>query len=322
MRPAWVDFGMPLSARALASPDPAEAAYLDALETYAESVAVDVASRTATVDGDRVHYLEAGDGPPLVCLHGISTSAATWLPLFEALAEEFRVVAPDRPGRGLSTSKDYADVDFREYGVSYVTGLMDALDVASARLLGNSLGGMQALHCQVDFPERVDRNCLVGAPGGLSRRVPWAFRLSYAPKVGPWLFRRNVADTVAEAREGWRTVNLVDDGALPDALLEVELAGKRIPGQTESLTSLNYHAGTLRGGMHERFVVREELRDSDVPTRFVWGTEDFFWPPSVGRPVADAMPDGEMVVLDDHGHTPWLEPTTKARDAVREFLVD
>lgn len=300
--------------------DPAGQAYFDALAAYAETLDVEVASRTATVDGDRVHYLEAGDGPPLVCLHGISTSAATWLPVFESLAEHFTVYAPDRPGRGYSEPIDYADVDFRRFGVDYVTGLMDALDVPEARVLGNSLGGMQALHLQVDHPERVTRTCLVGAPGGLSRAVPLAFRLSYVPKLGPWLFRRNVAETVAEAREQWNQVNVVDDSALPDELLRVELAAENVPGQTDSLVSLNSNAGTFRGGMAERFVVRDELEASDVPTRFVWGTEDSFWPPSVGRPVADAMGHADMVVLDDHGHTPWLEPTTTARDAILEFL--
>jgi len=311
---------MPLATVEARSNDPAERAYLDALESYAAALDVSVASRTATVDGDRIHYLEAGDGPPLVCLHGISTSAATWLPLFEALAEEFRVVAPDRPGRGLSEPTDYSTVDFREYGVAYVTGLLDALDVSSTRLLGSSLGGMQSLHLQVDHPDRVDRTCLVGAPGGLSREVPWPFRLTYAPKVGAWLFRRNVADSIEEAREGWRQINLEDDSELSDALLRVELAAENLPGNTDSLVSLNSNAGTLRGGMLERFVVREALASSDVPTRFVWGTEDYFWPPSVGRPVAESMPDGELVVLDGHGHTPWLEPTTSARDAVLEFL--
>ncbi|NHN41886.1 alpha/beta hydrolase [Halorubellus sp. JP-L1] len=313
---------MPLTTVEARSNDPGERAYLDALESYAADLDVSVASRTATVDGDRIHYLEAGDGPPLLCLHGISTSAATWLPLFEALAEEFRVVAPDRPGRGLSEPTEYADVDFREYGVAYVTGLMDALDVDSTRLLGSSLGGMQSLHLQVDHPERVDRTCLVGAPGGLSRKIPWLFRLTYVPKIGPWLFRRNVADSVDEAREGWQQVNLEDDSALSDALLEVELAAENVPGNTDSLVSLNYHAGTLRGGMLEKFIVRDELASSAVPTRFVWGTEDFFWPPSVGRPVVASMPNADMIALTDHGHTPWLEPTTKARDAVLEFLVD
>jgi len=313
---------MPLTTVEARTNDPHERSYVDALDAYADDLDVDVASRTATVDGRRIHYLEAGDGPPLLCLHGISTSAATWLPLVEALAEEFRVVAPDRPGRGLSEPVDYGGVAFREFGVDYVTGLLDALDLDAVRVLGSSLGGMQALHLQVDHPERVDRNCLVGAPAGLSRTIPWLFRLTYAPKLGPWLFRRNVADTIDEAREGWRQINLEDDSALSDALLEVELAAENVPGNTDSLVSLNYHAGTVRGGMHESFLVRDALADSDVPTRFVWGSEDFFWPPSVGRPVAESMPDGELIVLHDHGHTPWLEPTTDARDAIVEFLAD
>jgi 2-hydroxymuconate-semialdehyde hydrolase len=311
---------MPLSTVEIDPSNIGERGYVEALEAFGQELDVAFASRLEKVDGDRVHYLEAGSGPPLLCLHGITTTAATWLPLVESLADEYRVLAVDRLGRGLSAPIDYTTGAFRDLAVDYLTGLLDALDVAETRVLGNSLGGLQAFMLQLDHPERVTRTCLVGAPGGLDRSVPLAFRLPYLPKIGPWLFRRAISETVAEERDRWAQFNVEDASAIPDGMLAVEVASERVPGQTDSLVSLACNGGTLRGGMHESLIVRDELADSEIPTRFVWGSEDAFWPPSVGRPVVDAMPDAAMTVLQGHGHTPWLEPTTDARDAVLDAL--
>lgn len=313
---------MALTRVELRTNDPGERAFVDALEAFGDELDVEFASRLATVDGDRIHYLEAGAGPPLLCLHGITTTASTWLPLVGALAEEFHVIAPDRPGRGLSEPIDYTTAPFRELAVPYLVGLLDALGIERTSVLGNSLGGAQAFMLQLDHPERVDQICLVGAPGGLDRSVPLAFRLPYLPKVGPWLFRRAISETVEEERDRWRQFNVEDASAIPDELLAVEVACEDVPGQTDSLVSLACNSGTLRHGMDAAFLVKDELLDSAVSTRFVWGSEDAFWPPAVGRPVADAMPDAELIVLDGHGHTPWLEPTDAAADAILESMDD
>ena len=73
---------------------------------------IDLAVDARTVETDsagRVHYLVAGDpaGEPVVLLHGVSTTAATWLPLVGALTDRYRIYIPDRPGRGLSAPVSY-----------------------------------------------------------------------------------------------------------------------------------------------------------------------------------------------------------------------
>ncbi|PSP55594.1 2-hydroxy-6-ketonona-2,4-dienedioic acid hydrolase [Halobacteriales archaeon QS_1_67_19] len=304
-----------------AEPGAAAERYLDALAAVCEYYDADADSRYADLldPAGRVHYLTAGEGPPLLLLHGLGATSTVWVPMFEALTDRFTVHAPDRPGRGLSTAVDYRETGFREFGVEYVADFLDAVGVEAPAVMGNSLGGLQALALAVDRPERVQRLCAIGAPGGLSRSVPAFFRLFDLPVVGGRLFEHFEAESVADARRAYRRMNVTDDSALPDVYFRPGIVGERLPGQRESLRSLLETLGTFRG-FRPQFDLREEVRDIETPTRFVWGTEDYFWPPSVGRPVAGAMANADFVTLHGHGHIPWLEPDDEATDPAVAFL--
>ncbi|WP_158058747.1 alpha/beta fold hydrolase [Halorussus halophilus] len=295
--------------------------YLDTLGNLCDYYDVDAESKYVELDGpaSRVHYLTAGEGPPLLLLHGLGSTAAVWIPLLDALTDHFTVYVPERPGRGLSSAVDYRKTGFRHFSVDYVADFLDSLGIDETAVMGNSLGGFQALALAVDYPERVQKLCLVGAPAGLSRSVPFLFRLFDVPLFGRWLFDYTTAETIPEARAAARRLDVVDDSALPDCYFEVGLLGEQLPGQHESLWSLLEALGTFRG-MRQRFDLREKLAGSEIPTRFVWGTEDYFWPPDVGEETVEAMPNAELVVLDGEGHVPWLEPNAAAEEAVVEFL--
>ncbi|MFC4550331.1 MULTISPECIES: alpha/beta fold hydrolase [Halorussus] len=292
--------------------------FLDAVCDY-----YDVDARSAYTElpdpASRVHYLTAGEGPPLLLLHGLSTTSASWLPMFDALTDRFTVYAPDRPGRGLSTAVDYRETGFREFGAEYVADFLDSVGVEETAVMGNSLGGFQSFALALDHPERVDRLCAIGAPAGLSRSIPTLFKVLDLPVVGDWLFDYLKAESVADARRGYRQMNVEDDSALPDAFFRPGLVTEDLPGQRESLRSLMETLGTVRG-MRPQFDLREQVEAMETSTRFVWGTEDYFWSPSVGRPVAGAMANADFVTLRDHGHTPWLEPGDAATEAAVSFL--
>lgn len=307
----------------LVQDDVDEATFLDALDRLCDHYEVTVESRFCALDGpaDRVHYLTAGEGPPLLCLHGLGATAGIWVPAFPALAEHFSVVAPDRPGRGLSTPVDYRETGLREFGVEYLVGLLDELGIEEAAVVANSLGGFQALALAADHPDRVSRLCLAGAPAGLSLDLPFSFRLLGLPVVGRWLFDRMREGSVKAWRESTRRMDVVDDSAIPDVAFEVRLLGDHLSGNRGSLWSLVDAMGSMRG-LDPSLDLRDDLPGIGTPTRFVWGAEDAFWPPGVGRAAAESMPDSGLVVLDDHGHVPWLEPGTDAVEAMLAFLVD
>jgi pimeloyl-ACP methyl ester carboxylesterase len=300
----------------------AERRYADAQARLADRYDLAVESRvTETAAAGRVHYLVGGnpDGEPVLLLHGVGTPAAAWLPLFPALADEYRVYAPDRPGLGLSAAPSYRDRDLRSFLVAYLLDLLDDLAIDRPHVVGNSHGGLQSFLLAIDH-DRVDRLQLVGAPGGVSRDLPLLFRLLTVRGLNRalfWLMSRG--DPVENARQSMERVNVVDASAVPDAFYELLAAGQDLPGREESQRSLATAQGSF-GRAHPLFDIRPEIVRVDRPTQFVWGTADTFWPPDVGRPVAGKMPDAEFHELPGCGHTPWLEPGDDAAELVRGFL--
>ena len=287
----------------------------DRYDLETESLVVDTAS------AGRIHLLATGnpDGEPVLLTHGLGTTAASWLPLLPALADEFRLYAPDRPGRGLSAAPSYADRDLRQFMTTYLRDVLDALEIDRPHVVGNSLGGGQAFLLAIDH-DRVDRLCLVGGPAGVSTEIPLAFRLLTIRGLNRalyWLMSRG--DPVENARERMAQFNVVDDSAISEAFYEAQGYGSELPGRQRSLRSLQT-AQSSWGRLHPTFDIRGEIVAIERPTSFVWGSEDSFFEPDVGRAVANRMPDAEFHELPNHGHTPWLEPTDDVERLVSEFL--
>ena len=110
-----------------------------------------------------VRVLAAGEGPPLVLVHGSGMSASTWAPLIPYLGAR-RLIAFDLPGFGLSDAFDYRGRPLRAHAVAQLTSLLDALDLERVPIVGTSLGGMWALCLAVDAPDRVSALASLGVP--------------------------------------------------------------------------------------------------------------------------------------------------------------
>ena len=106
-----------------------------------------------TVDGIRTHYVAAGEGPPLLLLHGLSASLIAWAPNIEPLSQKYAVYALDFPGRGDS---DKPNIDYRvPAGAQFIQKFMEVVGIERASLAGCSMGGRLALRTALDFPNNV-----------------------------------------------------------------------------------------------------------------------------------------------------------------------
>lgn len=299
-----------------------ESRYEAALASLADHHSLDVRSDFFTVDVppvDRVHYLVAGEGPPLFFLHGVGVAASNWIPLLADLAEEYTCYALDRPGRGLSDPLDHTAVDFRSFDADLLAAFLDGVGVDACPVIGNSFGGFQALTFALDRPSKVESLALLGAPAGLSGDYPLAMRLGSLPVIGPKLVALAEPNDIAGARKLFGRAAVVHEEALSKPLLETYLAELDPPGRTASLASVFRDTLRIRGARPSA-VIRKEIPGVEQPTLFVWGSEDQFFPPTVGRPVAAAMPDAQFVELDGVGHAPWLEPDDRTAAKLRSFL--
>lgn len=262
-------------------------------------------------DGNRIHYLDYGEGPPLLLVHGGGAGCAVWYRQIAALSKSFRVIAPDNPLFGLS-SQPALEMPIKQFTSDYLVAFMDALYIEKASFAGLSLGGFASLSLTLDAPERVQKLVLIDA-AGLGRELPWPFRLASWPILGRLVVRPNkfLQDRFFAASE------VVNPGG-PDADLFKQYAYEvtTAEGHPEALRR-NLPSFADIGG--QRYVFPDEdLRTISAPTLIIWGEKDRFFPVSHARRAAKLIPGSQLCVLPDTGHVSiWDSP-----DSVNELLAD
>src|SRR6266853_1751698 len=131
------------------------------LPGIAQSGANTIASRTATVEGVKLHYLTAGYGPAVILLHGYAQTSRMWRPIIPLLAEKFTVIAPDLPGIGDSDIP--ADgLDMKTAAIR-IHALVKSLGIAKARVVGHDIGLMVAYGYAAQFPAETEKLVVMDA---------------------------------------------------------------------------------------------------------------------------------------------------------------
>jgi pimeloyl-ACP methyl ester carboxylesterase len=138
--------------------------------TYVPGNAIYDTGKFVTVDGARMHYVERGDGPLVVLVHGLADDARTWNAAIEALSGNYRVIAPDLIGHGRS---DKPPLNYRAGTFAhFLSKLLDELRIERATFVGNSLGGWASLLVALSEPHRVERLILVDSAGYADQKLP------------------------------------------------------------------------------------------------------------------------------------------------------
>jgi pimeloyl-ACP methyl ester carboxylesterase len=257
---------------------------------------------SARVAGSTVAYRRAGEGPPLLLLHGGWSDGRAWTPQLRGLSDAFDVIAWDAPGCGRSDDPPYG-VGIDWYADA-VAGLVDALGLAAVHLGGLSFGGGLALAVYGRHPRRVRSLVLAGAYAGWKGSLP--------PEEVSARIRRVRAEIDCPPDE-W-----IDDylpgffaGQVPEATLDLVRSMMRDVRPT----------GTRR--MLEAFAdadLRNVLPAVAVPTLLLYGAEDVRAPRSVAETLHAAIRGSRLVHLPGVGHDVNLEAPEAFDAEVRRFL--
>jgi pimeloyl-ACP methyl ester carboxylesterase len=266
----------------------------------------------------RVHVIEAGDGPPVIHLHGNNTSSLSHLMLLEHMAT-VRSYLIDRPGFGLSDPDDFPRNSFRQCAVRFVDDVLDELQLESAVLAGASGGGAWAVWYALDRPGRVRGLVLLGSvpllPGA---RIPVGIRLMATPLLGQVLSRTmkpgrrmllRLMTSVGEGNTILRHPDLLD--SLADAAHDPVAAAANVAEFQALLSPLGTRSATR--------IRPDDLRRLAVPTLMVWGDHDPVMAVADARAAADLMPDARLEVLPA-GHVPWLGNTERVAELLEDFV--
>jgi pimeloyl-ACP methyl ester carboxylesterase len=271
-----------------------------------------------TRSGRRVHIVEVGEGPPVMFLHGSSTSSLSLLPVLERL-EGVRAIAVDRPGFGLSEPVRVPRERFREAAIAFVDELVAELGLQTSALAGNSMGGTWALWYALAHPDRVRRLVLIGsAPLLPGTRPPAPLRVMSTPVVGD-LLTRVVKPNARMLVRLMASVGEKDTIVRHPELIEALVAVGRDPvASTVNLAELR--AGISPFGFRRSLLVRpDELRRLTVPTLILWGDHDPVGGVDVAQETARLVPEAQLEVLPA-GHVPYLGNPERVSELLCAFV--
>lgn len=261
--------------------------------------------------GLRLHVERAGNGPPVVMLHGFTGSTATWHGLRDALPERFTTILVDLPGHGGSGAPQDATRYALPRFADDLARVLDVLDVPRAAVLGYSLGGRAALRFALAHPARVTALLLESASPGIADEDERAARRAADAALADLLEREGVAAFVAK----WERLPLwASQERLPDSARGA-LRAQRLRNDAGGL------AGSLRGaGAGEDRTVTDLLPRLAMPALLVAGALDPKYV-ALGETMAAALPRARLAIVPDAGHAVHLERPDAFRALVAEFLV-
>jgi EmrB/QacA subfamily drug resistance transporter len=270
-----------------------------------------------TLHGGRVVYRTAGEGQPIVLIHGLLDSGATWRKVAPILAVNHRVIVPDLLGHGDSDGPAGADYSVFSHAL-LIRDLMDELGIERATVVGHSLGAGVAMGLAYACPERVERLAVLSA-GGLGPDLTLTLRAAAFPGAD-WLARALGSRICVRALLGvaWLSSSL---GARRFARGVLEMArmleGLADAGRRAAFLESARAVINLKG---QRSSALRLLPAYRMPLFVLWGTRDRVIPARHAEQVTAIRPDTHVVLLDGVGHSPHLVQPTYVAQALSDWI--
>ena len=265
--------------------------------------------------------LELGDGAPILLVHGGGDGAYEWVPFMPLLARRYRVLAIDRPGHGLATPFDYDGVDLAQHANTFLGEILDELELRSAALLSNSIGGWWSAVFALEQPSRVRRLVIAGHPPGVTRDVPLPLRILGSPIIGKPIGRLMLGRPSREgSRKFWGQVLVAHPENLPDELLDCDVAHTR-RNRASALSLVRRTVGST--GVRKELLLGERWSALEIPFLFVHGDRDAFITAGVASAwatIASKGGDVQVASVADAGHLPWLDAPEAVLEQIERFL--
>ncbi|UCD85483.1 MAG: alpha/beta fold hydrolase [Deltaproteobacteria bacterium] len=276
------------------------------LDEWAEKYA---AGKFVKLDGYSTHYLEKGEGEPVILIHGFIYDSYMWNKNIDALADRFKVYALDLWGFGYST-REPMDYGYPLYA-DQLLKFMDALNIQKASLVGQSMGGGTSILFSVRHRDRVNKVILV-APAGMPNPLPLMGKLANLPRVGEFLiglksnfYRKMILSTTF----------FYDKGLITDSYIENVTRFHKIKGSNEVFLKI----------LRKQFfpTLPDEVRrlgEMDVPILIILGRQDKAVPLARGQEMHKILKGSRLEIFERAGHCPHDEQPEKFNQLAVDFL--
>jgi len=245
-------------------------------------------------------YLTAGNGYPLILLHGAGAGSVTWYPTIGNLSEKFQVIVPDIVGYGES-DKPNAPYD-RKYFSKWLKDFFKELKIPKAHIVGLSQGGSIALQFTLDNQEMVDKLILVDS-GGLGAKV------SFWAMIGMiWMnnFPSLLADRFNSKFLMHIPANRDSNHSLYSIAVLKDKGGKNVFKQGR--------------GVAVSKISEESLKQIKNRTLIIWGKDDKLFPVEYGEAASKIIPNAKFHLIQNSGHLPHMDQPKIFNKILLDFL--
>ncbi len=277
------------------------------------------ASHEIAIGGRRYHYLDEGEGPVLLMVHGNPTWSFYWRNLVRAFRQRYRVVVPDHIGCGLSEKPSSKDYSFRlARRVDDLGELVEHLDLKQITLVAHDWGGAIGMGAAVAAPQRFSRFVLMNTAAFRSQRCPLRIRVCRLPILG---------------RLAVQGLNLFARAALRMAVCRAERmtstvrAGLLAPYDRWSHREAIYQfvQDIPLSPRHPSYAALSEIETGlakfrDHPVCLIWGMRDWCFTPAFLERFIEFFPQAEVHRLADAGHYVVEDAHEQIVPLVEEFL--
>jgi pimeloyl-ACP methyl ester carboxylesterase len=262
-------------------------------------------------------YLEAGEGPPVVLLHGLGATNSSMLPTLSDLAKDHHVFAPDLPGFG-DSGKPITKYD-AEFFSTWLLAFLDAIGVEKAHIVGNSLGGRIAVETALRAPARVDRLALLAPSSAFIKgrefvRLVQLLRPELAFVPVPLISRRRVVQSIRAMFSSPKRLPPEWYESAADEFLRVFKSARGRIAFFSAACQIYLEKPYGERGFWDR------LPELSPPSLFIWGKRDRVVPARFANHVTRCLPNATSIVLPDCGHVPQYELPEKTHGLIREFF--
>jgi pimeloyl-ACP methyl ester carboxylesterase len=261
------------------------------------------------LEGRRTHFIDTGSGSPILLVHGFFFDSFTWHNNIEALADNFRVLAPDLWGFGYST-REPLDYGYSLYAKQLLL-FLDALHIEKASIVGHSMGGGTGIYFAVHHPDRVNKLLLVDA-AAMPNPLPLLGKLANLPLVGELMYgmKGNFMRRMA-LKTNW----IYDESFITDSYFENATRFHKVKGSTDVMLTI----------LRKQFfhTLPDEVRalgELNIPTLMVWGRHDTAVPLARGREMHALLKGSRLEVFDNVSHCPHAETFARFNQMAVEFL--
>ncbi len=261
------------------------------------------------VEGHHLAYLDEGSGAPVLLIHGIPTSSQLWRDIIPVLAKTHRVIVPDMLNYGKSDKPEHADVSIAAQA-RLMIGVLDALGIRRADVVSHDIGGGVAQIMAVRHPERVKKLVLSNAVCFDSWPIP-----EFKPLQEPDAEGKLSLEAFTEMLRGFLPKGVHRPESLSPEAAEIIMEpwsgedGKR--ALFRNFRRLNPEYTQAIAG---------ELKHIDHETLILWGREDPFQKPVYAEKLRNAIPNAELIWIDDAAHWIMEEKPAEVAAVLQAFL--